>query len=153
MHSRIFQVSLKPIAVEDYIPVFDMQDMMPDYMDYITDDNDKAEDIDWLKNFLSEFSIDNDKIIITKEALKDKIEEKLDKIRELIDNCSFDTWSMDTYRIKSQLDDKFGFHIYDDDAGYIETLDSWLNRQIWKFEDKDVKEIVFYFGGTFDYHS
>lgn len=54
MHSRIFQITTNPVPKENYITTSDFEDhwFTDSIADYVSDDNDRAEDIKWLRSFL-----------------------------------------------------------------------------------------------------
>ena len=154
MHSRIFQVSTKPIQEVDYIEESDYWDhwFTREWADYVSDDCDRNDDIGWLESCYGKKGIefgtdDNGEYIIIKskqEYFADKFKqyaEVLDKLKQytLDDfvNGFHEMWSL-----KNLYEDKYGF--YADADGELMTFDNFIRE--CETEEK------YYIGGTLDYH-
>ena len=154
MHSRIFQVDIKPIDECDYIEESNYWDhwFLNEVADYVVDSRDRNYDIDWLKSCYEskgiEFGADkNGKYFIVKNKrnyFADKFEaytEVLDKLQHytLDDfiNGIHDMWSLKNY-----YEEKFGFYV--DVDGELLSFDGFI-----RYCTTDIK---YYIGGTIDYH-
>ena len=157
MHSRIFQISTKPIGEDDYITESDYYDhwFTHQIADYVSDDSNRDEDIDWLKEYSNGFDIFRDNngnytIIVNNkekyfENAYDRFLRELDRIgRPTLEQFSqrIDLWSLN-----DACEDKYGFYVEycDDDNGHdLITLDDFIRRC-------DACT-TYYLGGTIDYH-
>ena len=171
MHSRIFQVSTEPINEEDYISESTFYDssFIGEVADYVNEDTDRADDINWLKEYIKDrggIEINEDENTITIVDKREFFEKGFEKFKELIEKLedinliqfsgtaeqgdlenSHFAFSTLMYDLKCEAEgDMFGFYVYDSDNwGYPARLDEWIRST--KNGDK------FYFGATIDYHS
>lgn len=153
MHSRIFQVSMEPIEKDYYICESDYWEswFLNSIADYVNDDCDRTEDIQWLKDCCDNaMTFGQDKngdyfIINSKTKYFEKAFERfklaLDKIKDTtIDDFAqgiFEVW-----QLKNAHEDRFGF--YADVDGELMTFDAFV--RLCATGEK------YYIGGTIDYH-
>ncbi len=170
-HSRIFQVSEKPISEEEYFDESRYYDcFVGEVADYVSDETDREEDIDRLKRSLEGIvEIDGDKLTIVNkkayfeerfkrwtEALKDlsgaTIEDFMGEstgigaseasyFPALCKGSRLVAWKM--RELNGAYDEMFGFYVDDEECG-IRSLESFLRGT----SNGD----VFYLGATIDYH-
>ncbi|MBR0420294.1 MAG: hypothetical protein IJI66_14125 [Erysipelotrichaceae bacterium] len=165
MHSRIFQVSDKPVPKDDYYTedryYAGFCNEIADYVSDVEEDN-RSSDIDWLADFLKDAAVrDGDKFTIINKAKY--FETKFKRYKDLLEVCSkvsldefsgkknINTESLGyhdempfgplTNLLEESYNDKFGFYI---DDGYCITLDDYMRY----IKDGD----VFYIGAVIDYH-
>lgn len=153
MHSRIFQVSEKPIDKADYIKESDYWDhwFLNSVADYVNEDCNRNEDIEWLKDCAKGYSIGCDEngeylIVESKEEYFKqsfaRFKETLDKIKDYtIDD--FIKGFHEMWMLKDAYEEKFGFYVEFDGYGLI-TFDSFIRHCN--------TETKYYIGGTIDYH-
>lgn len=171
MHSRIFQVSKEPITEEYYISESTFYDssFIGEVADYVNENTDRADDINWLKEYIGNrggVEINEEEGTITIVDKKQFFEKSFDTFKELLnklantniiqfsgtaesgdmENSRF-AFSSLMYDLECEAEgDKFGFYVYDnEDWGYPARLDEWIRST--KNGDK------YYFGATIDYHS
>ena len=158
MHSRVFQVSTKPIEEEDYLKEEDFYDchLVGGAMDYITDWTDRDDDIKWFANcYKKVLKVEGDKFtIVDKDAyFKKKYEEWIKCLKELAktsfedfkgDDNSFDELSFREYHTHMLFEDNGEFHVQFEDINTLMTIDDFM-RHVHNGE-------TYYFGGTLDYH-
>ena len=161
MHSRIFQVSKKPIEETEYLE----EERYYDYFvggvaDYVDEVEDPIEDWNWLNDFSGgTIKIDTEKktlTIIDKEAFFEKNYENWKKaldnlsnitLKDFVSNEKFDehSCSYNMWQLNSAYNDKHGFYIDDNDEYFgLVTLPSFMRNR----ENGE----VFYLGNTIDYH-
>lgn len=156
MHSRIFQISAKPIEKADYINETDYYDtgFIGEIADYVSDDTDRESDIEWLKQRLegvADFNGDSFTIKDQRKYFEKKFSNFLEAIKDISlltfeDFCTdANDFSYKMYELESAYRDKFGFYI-DDNGEYAgtEPFDDFMRRA----KNGD----VFYIGATLDYH-
>lgn len=151
MHSRIFQVSLEPIAQEDYIEEALYWDhwFLNSVADYVTDSN-RDEDIDWLKDCeegLTFGADDNGEyfIVNSKEQYFEKKFKRFKNAVDSIKSCTLEEFTKDIFTVwelKNAYEDKFGFYV---DLNYdVLSFDSFIRAC--------TTDVKYYLGGTLDYH-
>ena len=154
MHSRIFQVGLKPIDKCDYIEESTYWDhwFVGSVADYVTDSDDRADDIDWLKGCYQnkgfEFGADDNGeyfIVKNKQAYFANsfayFMETIDKIKSYtIDD--FVQGFHEMWQLKNAYEEKFGFYM--DADGELLSMDSFVRYC--------ATEAKYYIGGTVDFH-
>ena len=152
MHSRIFQVSEKPIEKSDYIVESNYWDhwFLNSHADYVAD-SDRDEDIEWLSSYgdkgiffdkdeHGEFLIVTDKISYFARKYE-RFKAELEKVNAMsLEQFSKD-WSS-LWSLKDAYEEKYGFYIDENDD--LMSLDSFVRTC-----RTDVK---YYIGGTVDYH-
>ena len=152
-HSRIFQVSEQPIREYDYICESDFYDgwFLGSVADYVNEDCNRKEDIEWLKDSVNGFTFGvdengNDYFII--KSKENYFANKFDGFKKQIEklkDCSFEDFVYglpDMFRLKELYNDKFGFYINGDYG--LDTLDGFVRNA--SNGDK------YYIGNTIDYH-
>jgi len=155
-HSRIYQISIKPILEEDYLLADNFLDHWFTYTiaDYVSDDTDRAEDIQCLKEILSrsaEFESENSFII--KPGGKEKYFQKayltfISQCKkaasmELSEFVSISELSVLVFNIKNTYCDEYSVYVSSDAFGTI-PLDEFIrSAEIGK---------RYFIGSTLDYH-
>ena len=156
MHSRIFQISEQPIQQEDYINETYFYDhwFLNRIADYVNDDTDRQDDIEWLKTCCSDdgisFGEDKDGAFLIIEDKHKFFEKSFARFQECLSNLLNKTlddfisysMSMDMYRLNNSYNDDCGFYTYHD--GELVTFDEFV--RYYKTNTK------YYFGATIDYH-
>ena len=153
MHSRIFQVSMKPIEKIYYIDESNYYDhwFTREIADYVDDDTNRVEDINWLascaKGIIVSSDEDGEFLIVTDrekyfrnafDAFQEAIETIKDfTITEFINCSSYDIW-----KVNNAYEDKYGFYV--DADGELITLD--------RFVRTCALNAKYYIGATIDYH-
>lgn len=157
MHSRIFQISTKPIHRDDYIEESNYWDhwFIGSVADYVNGNTDRNDDIGWLKSCYEDkgllFGIDNygEYFIIEDKSkyFEGRLEMFKDILKELseitLDDFITDNCDVKMYRLKAAYNDKFGFYVENEGWG-TETLDDYIRHS-----DNGTK---YYIGATIDYH-
>ena len=163
MHSRIFQMSSKPISKEDYLGEdYFYDDFVPCVGDYVSEVKNDTDSLKWLEGYLNarggvELDIANRTLkIVDKEKYFESDYEKFKKVLDEAKNMTLSSFSrsgenrgleadLTIYDLKRLYEgDKFGFYLVSKEDGY-EPLNSyirWLNNGT-----------VLYIGAVFDYHS
>ena len=153
MHSRIFQVSMEPIAKYNYIEENDFYDhwFTNEIADYVSDSCDRDHDIDWFKVATAgcEFGEDeNGKYFIVKNKAR-YFADKFDKFKNAAEQLSVatidefvDGLSHAMYKLIQAYEDKYGFYI--DADGELMTRDEFIRGC--------ATDEKYYFGNTIDYH-
>ena len=153
MHSRIFQISKKPVT--DYMSEDRYYDgfvgSIADYIDSLSEE-DQMESIECLKAVLGDsVRIDIENKCMTIVSKKKYFERKYERFLNMAadvskmsfeDFCSFNG-DVKMYSLMYDFDDKYGYYIDDYDNGW-RTIDSFM-REV-KNREK------FYFGIVTDYH-
>lgn len=153
MHSRIFQVSLKPIKPVDYIRESNYYEhwFTMEVADYVNGDTNRIEDIEWLKGCYQGLvfgSDDNGEYFVVEnkeEYFKAKFErfmETVEKIKDFNLKNFTDGFTYEMYKLKEAYEDKYGFYV--DTDGEMLTLDSFI-----RYCATNAK---YYIGATIDYH-
>ena len=154
MHSRIFQVSEKPIKEENLIKEYQYYEWEhADYVSQIETNEGITEDLKWLQTATKGIEVDLEARTIKITSKKEYFEEKLEKFRELAEKLSTTTQEefispksyTDFSTLEDLYNDKYGFYI-DDNNEYcgLTTLDNWVR---YSEENK-----TYHVGNIFDYH-
>ena len=157
MHSRIYQVSTKPIDRDDYIEESNYYDhwFTNSVADYVNGETDRNDDIMWLKDCYEQRGLsfgqdDNGEYFIIEDKEKhfeSNFEEFQKTLKELSERAFDDFISGETgmllYRLKRLYDDKFGFYVECEDWG-CETFDRFIRGA--------TVGTKYYIGATIDYH-
>ena len=158
-HSKIIQLSGSPVAKEEYIEESMYYDgFVGSVADYISDETDREEDIEWLaENLKGAAEISKDPLSRETITVKDKVAyfspkytswiSKIGELR-LTDLESFAGKGKGKYKLDSDMDwlndlynDRHNIYI---DCGGLQTLDSFMRRA--------ANGATYYIGGTVDYH-
>lgn len=157
MHSRIFQISTKPIDKCDYIEESNYYDhwFLNSVADYVNDSTDRADDIKWLKDCYDKdglsFGVDENGEYFMVEDKAKFFEPKFKRFQNALQELSTTTLDdfmngkcgYQLYELKAAYDDKFGFYV-DGDEFSLDTLNTFIRyAEIGK---------KYYIGATIDYH-
>ena len=156
MHSRIYQISEKPITefTDEYRYE---EDFVGNHADYVVgveyDSEDYMADLKWLRNVTEGLEVNLKEKPITVINKKQYFSEKHDKFQELLEklqNITLEEFSsraryFDILDLKSAFDDEYSFYVDDNDEFCgITTLDNWVRNA------EEGKK--YYVGSIFDYH-
>jgi hypothetical protein len=159
MHSRIFQVSSKPITEDNLIKEYRYEDdfvgRVAGYVSLEYSEVDIKSDLEWLNN-TEGLHVDTDKKTLTITSKREYFDEKHDTFIELAEKLSnitleefingeWDKGYGDFTNLKDSYEDTYGFYIDDNDENIgLTTLDNWVRNAE---ENK-----AYYIGNIFDYH-
>lgn len=162
MHSRIFQISKKPIDKTDYIEESNYYDhwFIGSIADYVNGDTDAAADIKWLRDCYESHGISfgadinddgSNSVYLIVEDKSKYFAQEFERFQRTISKLStitldeFISGLCDTqmYTLKQSYDDKFGFYVDGDDTD-METFDTFI-----RYAEVGTK---YYIGATIDYH-
>ena len=156
MHSRIYQISEKPITefTDEYRYE---EDFVGNHADYVVgveyDSEDYISDLKWLQNVAEGLEVNLKEKTITVTSKKQYFSEKHDKFQELLEKLQditleeFSSVSIyfDIFDLKSAYEDEYSFYIDDNDESCgITTLDNWVRNA------EEGKK--YYVGSIHDYH-
>lgn len=157
MHSRIYQVSEKPIKEENLIEECRYEDdfvgSTADYVSKQVYESDIESDLEWLQTATKGIKIDTKTKTITITSKKEYFETKHEKFKELAEQLSYislddfisDKRYFDVHNLKRAYDEKHAFYIDDnDECTGITSMDNWVRSAE---ENK-----TYYVGNIFDYH-
>jgi hypothetical protein len=158
MHSRIFQVSAKPIPQEDLIEEYRYEDGFvgshADYVSQVTNGSeDYLSDLSWLQTATEGLEVDIEKRTVTIKSKKEYFDKKHDQFKELLEKLQDITLEefagtknhFDIYDLESAYEDKYSFYIDDNDEYCgLTNLDNWVRNAE---ENKP-----YHIGSIFDYH-
>ena len=158
MHSRIYQISEKPIPAEERTSEFRYEgDFVGSIADYVAGEefrsNEYIQDLKWLESANKGIKVNTEENTITitskEEYFKEKHEVFLNALKELQD-ISLEEFISDKkhftlYNLKCAYEEKYGFYVDDNDDYYgITPLDNFVRNAE---ENK-----VYYIGTITDYH-
>lgn len=162
MHSRIYQISEKPIDKDDYVTEDDYyESFCGSHADYVDSNTDRNEDIEWVIGCLGDSVSYDEKeqsfTIVNKAKYFEKSFNAFKELLEKLENTTLEEFSgvagIDTqrtfesnmYMLKTTYEDEYAFYI-DDRGEYfgIASLDYFMRRV------ETGKK--FYIGATIDYH-
>lgn len=161
MHSRIIQLERElekieesPMTEDTIVGDWDGPYFIGTVADYVSDNVDREDDINWLKSYLEDLNTEDNIVIefnkdeITfkkgfKQAyFKDQFESFKREVREMeLENFIN---PFEVYSLKMRIEDTCSFYIYYSN-GILNTLDKFVRY----LPDEDVK---YYIGTTLDYH-
>ena len=160
MHSRIYQISEKPILEENLINEGKYLEngfigRIADYVAHEEDEADIKSSLDWLNLANSGIETDSRNKTIKITSKKAYFEEKYENFQEYLkklQNTTFEEFIgnkeiFEVYHLKGTYNDEYGFYIDDSltDENYgLSTLDYWVRHAE---ENK-----IYYVGNVFDYH-
>lgn len=155
MHSRIFQISREPISKDKYISEDDFYDsgFIGEIADYVSDDTNRDDDIEWIKARLEgvvDFNGDSFTIKDQRKYFEKSFSDFLEAIKDISlltfkDFCTdANDFSYKMYKLENAYRDEFGFYINDIGEYGTEPFDDFMRRA----KNGD----VFYIGATLDYH-
>lgn len=153
MHSRIFQVSKKPIERKEYLDAgyYDYDHWFTrEVADYVSSDCNRAEDIKWLQNCVDGITFgkdENGEYFIIESKVK-YFEDAFKKFAELLNNinkCTVEDFAkgiQEVWIMRNVYEDKFGFYVDINDE--LMPFDHFV--RLYNEKEK------YYIGGTIDYH-
>jgi hypothetical protein len=159
VHSRIFQITTTPVEPKDVLSESDFHDhwFTSSIADYVSTDNDRTEDIKWLRAQLEPedvavFDDTGDSFIVSpggKEAYFSRSYKVFVEARAksmsmgLTEFASGSDFGCAMWTMKNSYDDKFSFYVSSDEFGTI-SLDEFIRGA----------EVGtrYFIGGTLDYH-
>lgn len=161
MHSRIIQLEREieniensPMTESTIVGDYDGPYFVGVIADYISDDVDRYDDINWFTSYLKTFNSDKNKVvelngeeIIFKKGFKETyFKHRFDNFKKIANEFTLDKFvdSFEVYSITSEIDDKYGFYIYGIDNS-LKTVDSFIRE----LPNEDIK---YHIGTTLDYH-
>jgi hypothetical protein len=159
MHSRIYQLSKEPVFECDYIGESDFWESLPYGADYVNENTNQKQDIEWLVGTYSKFNLTfGEEILENSSGEKETcyyltfpenfkynyFSERFKELRTLINDFTLTDFchSIKTYQIKSLIEDRYGFRVYD---GWEISFDYFVRE----LPDQEIK---YYIGKTIDYH-
>lgn len=156
MHSRIFQVSEKPIT--EFTDEYRYEEgFVGSHADYVVgveyDSEDYISDLKWLQNVAEGIEVNLKEKTITITSKKRYFSEKHDKFQELLEKLHDMTLDefispknrFDVADLNDAYEDKYSFYIDDNDEFFgITNLDNWVRNT------EEGKK--YYIGSIFDYH-
>jgi hypothetical protein len=152
MHSCIIELTKKPVDPEDRMDqyTFEEDSQVQEFSDYITDSENRAEDIE---NFLKslpggsfDYNATEQSITFLPEFQELYFQPRLRKLQLLVRDMTLDDFTdayNGVYQLKHLIEDVFDYHVYNDDA--LDTLDAFL--RYLEAVDK------YYIGGIVGYHA
>jgi len=159
MHSRVIEISAKPLDPEDYLG----ESSIPEWFcgaiaDYVDEETDRASDISWLLQQFqgtATYSEEDNSLCFDANAKRSFFAADYIRFRECLKELLSLTeeefsgesrhrdLGMMMFHLKEAYSDKFGFYIYSEEHD-LQTLPDWM-RMI------DLSQ-KYYIGGTLDYH-
>lgn len=160
MHSRIMGILTK----ENYnklmeenggvikMPNFEEFDRLPGWADYVNDDVDFGDDFEWFCNFLNnnndyfEYNPKTHIIKFNKGFKEQYFKDRFEKLKEILnadDGLKRFCSDIDSYTLKSMVEDETGFLVTDDYGNWM-NLDEFI-----RYLKCDEEYVVF---GSLDYH-
>ena len=162
MHSRIIELSDKPLKREEYAKEYDIPEWfcgyIADYVDLIVSDSERDESINWIASFLGA-SFKEGRMVITKEAasffLSYRLEEFVKNVKELQNINTLEEFLEFSTGYKMHLlngayDDKYGFWVLY--MGDFLTIDQFMRYVYSKVKEDKADELIFYTGSIWDFH-
>ena len=159
MHSRIFQLTKTKLEQMEHL---DSSSLDYDHWffhsvaDYVADDDNRANSIEWLKESLTEGNPHiewcDDSFILRDGFLIKSFSSRFECFKQQLSQLSEESTlekfahggiSQKMYNLSSFEEEEFGFYIYDE-LGSIQTLDSFIRHA--------ELDVHYYIGGTVDYH-
>ena len=158
MHSRIFELSHKPIKAADRMTDGDVPEwFFTTVCDYAVPSGQREQDIDWFTGYFRGLcSRDGSKLHFAPDIKEKCFREGYEAFKSaasalaetdyatfagLKENAAF---QLARFGLTDSYEDKFGFYIYTPESQALQPLDSWLRNT-------DTSK-PFYVGGTIDYH-
>jgi hypothetical protein len=155
MHSRIFQISTKPIKKEDYITESTYWDhwFTNEIADYVNGDTERDYDIQWFKDCYSrkgiEFGADDNGEYIVVKSKEAYFKDAFNRFQELLEKIKahnlqdFIKGIDEMWELKNEYEEKYGFYIESEEYDLI-TIDDFI--RCCNINEK------YYIGATIDYH-
>lgn len=164
MHSRVFAIvgcQEAEIFERDENEVYDHMEHIADYVK----DTELFESWQWLikscygKVIKGECKDHKYFIKINFKELKNYFSDKLDKLRNMLDDMNVDefadSWSMKCYEFECEQNDKFGFYVFDTCEQYfsVDTIDEWLKYVYTHMKRSNKTTVKYQVLKAYDYHS
>lgn len=136
---------------EDWLKEDDLYDEDLNFCDYVSDSEDRAYDLEWLKESLppSIFKVNGDEIEIVSDG-KEHIEEWLKRVRKEVESLSYESVlsGFDIYGLRNTLKNVFNvdFMFYTDYSSYCHDSFDFLMDCINNYQGKKL-----YVCGILDY--
>ena len=157
MHGRIIQIERAPINPNEFIKssYFDEHWFVGSVADYVTS-SDREDDIQWLRNYAGiAFDFKSDDTFVLHDGGKESFfKHKFQEFQHALATlhgitlnsfCEFNIdLEMKLFLLNDTYNSERGFYVVDDDNG-ISTLDEWVRSAEYG--------VLYYIGGTLDYHS
>lgn len=161
MHSRIFQLERSKGDIDDYsLEEYDFNyDSKHEWFigqvaDYINEDTDKNEDVEWFLACMEEcnrfFTINRtdtevESITFSPGFKRMYFFERFNKLQQTVDEMNLDdfTSSIKAYRLRQLVEEKYGFYVCCENN--LQSMDDFVR-------DLPDAETTYYFGNTIDYH-
>ena len=147
MHSRIFQLTTKPIKESEWLTENDDDILQTFPYSVAKPDGKRDDEIRWLLDVCPKcfIWIEDNTLDVLPNAKFDYFGGRFRELKKKVGNLHFEEFCDEYYarNLIELIEDKFGFHVYDDD-GYVKTMDTFM-RQV-KVNTK------LYIGGILDYH-
>ena len=161
MHSRIFQLErskgdIDDYSLEEYDFNYDSQHewFIGQVADYINEDTDKNEDVEWFLACMEEcnrfFTINRtdtevESITFSPGFKRMYFFERFNKLQQTVDEMNLDdfTSSIKAYRLRQLVEEKYGFYVCCENN--LQSMDDFVR-------DLPDAETTYYFGNTIDYH-
>lgn len=152
MHNRIIQVGLEPIKENDYFSEVDFCEshFMYDVADYVSDDCDRARDIDALRGIKGCLVASDERgeylQVVNKEEYFAPAFDRFKSLLKGLADCSladFAEGRVDMWEIGNAYEMKFDTYFYFDSDDIV-TFDEFVRNAITGTK--------YYIGGTMDYH-
>lgn len=158
MHSRIFQISEKPITQNELIKEYRYEDnFVGSIAEYVAEVEFKSdnyfEDLKWLQNVAKGLEVNIKKGTIKILSKKEYFDEKHDRFKELCEKLRYITleefigneFYFDICELKDTYEDKYSFYVDDNDSYFgLTNLDNWVRNA------EENKE--YFVGSIMDYH-
>lgn len=161
MHSNIYGLvrlqKPKAIEVEPFNENSIEYDDVSYFANYFKDnENDFEKEVEWLTKFINldqeDIIKDNGVIILrlTKNKVEEYLKKKYDHFINKVHNLIFDEFVGDVYSLEESIEDKFGFHIYEDNQSMY-NLDEFM-RCLYRWTLKQEDTVYYQVNGILDYH-
>lgn len=161
MHSRIIQLERElekieesPMTEDTIVGDWDGPYFIGTVADYVSDNVDREDDIDWFKSCLEDFNAEDnvvvefnkDEVIFKKGFKQAYFSKKFESFKSVVNEMNLENFinPFKVYSLKMEIEDTCGFYIYYSN-GILNTLDKFARY----LPDEDVK---YYIGTTLDYH-
>ena len=153
MHSRVFEITKTKIDEWDRMTesdLYESSNFVGPIADYLSDNNDRNDDINWLLRYIGPHEIEYDEeensIIFSDNFAVNYFENRFKKFKDSAEKITLKEFSEgfhSVYKIQQYLEEIYGFYVFDFDEG-VRTFDSFI---------REVQPgVKYYIGGTVDYH-
>ena len=163
MHSRIIQISHEPVEADEYISPWlycDDHWFVPQIADYVAEDENRDESIEWFFDCLSQassfivtFEEDGQRGFILKDGFRDAYFSEMHQafinaLQDLADYSSYEHFrdgelGGKLFSLKEAYDEKLGMYVESNESGLITLTEFLRGAEI---------DRRYFIGGTLDYH-